>query len=236
MSNILYIDGKEYHPATLAGKHFGYTKDYILLLIKKEKIDGKKIGNKWYVHIPSAEDYFSHAAKTREVQLQQISLERKAELRKYSAHISKKVAHQNTALIQTLVILILGLSIGATGYLGTTVTQQAAVHGGTNFFESLALAVYHFIVPEHTKHIALQQEEQTAISAHVGTTTYTSLVVAPDELLTTTTVDSIRDSFSDPVDVSVDLKHPDTGIIVPLFKNHNGEAYRFLMVPVTQTK
>ena len=72
-----------------------------------------------------------------------------------------------------------------------------------------------------------------SVSTRIGTTTVTSFVVAPDELFTSTTIDSIRDSFSDQVEVTIDPNNPDTGIITPEFKEGKGEPYRFLMVPVT---
>jgi len=55
------INGKTYTPATDVGKHFGYTKDYILMLVKQGKIEGEKVGNKWYAYLPSATEYFNIA-------------------------------------------------------------------------------------------------------------------------------------------------------------------------------
>jgi hypothetical protein len=65
-------------------------------------------------------------------------------------------------------------------------------------------------------------------------TVHTSLVIGPDEVLTTTRTESIRGSFSDDVSVSIDPHNPDTGIIIPHFKDKDGESYRYLMVPVNE--
>lgn len=46
-------------------------------------------------------------------------------------------------------------------------------------------------------------------------------------------VSAVRDSFSDPVEVS--FEGEDVGVITPLFKNRDGEPYRFLIVPVVST-
>ena len=244
MTSVLTIEGKEYVPATIAGKHFGYTKDYLLLLIKQGSIDGKKIGNRWYVHIPSAEKFFVEAREKREVRKKEISQERKAELKKHTQvrKQSKKTNRLPAMILQALVVFVIALSIGTTGYVGVS-HQQAIVHNGAyGFFEDAARSVYAFIfrnsvttVTEVTAPQAITDAtEHLAVSAHIATTTYTSLVVAPDELFTATTVESIQDSFSDPVTVTVDSKNPQTGIITPVFKKGAGEAYRFLMVPVTQ--
>lgn len=249
MSNTLTIDGKEYVSATSAGKHFGYTKDYLLLLIKQGFIDGQKIGHKWYVNIPSAEVHFEEASKKRELRKKRISQERKNELKKNShAHAKKpaiataKKSRHKAMLAEALVVVIIGLSVGVTSYVGIS-SPQASVHeGAQGFFEYVAQSLYALIKPTHTVTVEVPVKEistvvpaqEKVVSAHVGTTTYTSLVVAPDELFTASSIESIQDSFSDPVTVEVDSKNPQTGIITPIFKEGAGDAYRFLMVPVTQ--
>jgi hypothetical protein len=63
-------------------------------------------------------------------------------------------------------------------------------------------------------------------------TVHTSLVVGPDEVMTTTEIESIKEAFSDEVSVSIDPHDPDTGLIVPHFKDGDGEAFRYLLVPL----
>lgn len=228
------LNGKKYTPATDVGHHFGYSKDYILMLIKQGKIDGQKIGHKWYAHLPSAENYFNTAKQEQEIQRKKLSEERKLELKKFSK--VQKVAHHRIAVVETLVIVVIGLSLGVTGYLGTMPQESSAIRGGHSYFENIALALYTTLTPTpaavtESSRVALND---SSISVHVGTTTNTALIVAPDELFTTTTVESVQDSFSDPVSIAVDPTNPTTGIITPEFKNQEGEAYRFLMVPVQQ--
>ncbi len=244
MSSVLIIDGKEFVPALDAGKYFGYTKDYLLMLIKQGHIEGQKIGNKWYVNIPSAERHFRVAKAKREIRKKQVSQERKEELRQYARTqkpVQKVSSHRAPLALGALAVVVIAFSISTASVTGVP-QQQAAVSEGVGFFESIARAVYDFVMPSHTEVVqvalpatAVVPEEETAISAHVGTTTYTSIVVAPDELFTATTIESIQDSFSDPVTVSVDPENPNTGIITPVFKDgEQGEDYRFLMVPVTK--
>lgn len=248
MTSVLTIEGKEYVPATIAGKHFGYTKDYILLLTKQGHIDGQKIGNKWYVNIPSAEKYFNTARIKQEVRKKSISQERKAELKKYTQvrTQTKKSSSYRVVGIEAIVVVVLALSIGATGYLGIA-PQQAMVHEGAyGFFENIAQSIYAFFSPKSETTVTVREAssalhengsttmEDESLSVSVGTTTHTSIIVAPDEVFTATTVEAIQDSFSDPVEVSVDPKNPQTGIITPVFKEKKGENYRFLMVPVTE--
>jgi hypothetical protein len=229
MSTVLNIEGKEYQTATIAGKRFGYTKDYLLLLIKNGKIDGKKIGNKWYVHEPSADLFFKQAARVREVRKKQISLLRKSELQKFENLQQKHVQRNHSALIETFGILIIGLSLGVTGYLGTTAPQQAALGTEAGFFESLALSVYRFFLGDEQN--VLVGSENISLPPRAP---HTALIVAPEESFSTSSLAAIENSFSDPVKVSLDPENKNTGIITPVFDNTEGDEYRFLMVPVTR--
>ncbi len=245
MTSVLTIEGKEYVPATIAGKHFGYTKDYLLMLIKQGHIDGQKIGNKWYVNIPSAEKHFRVAKAKREIRKKEISRERKEELRTHTKTrktIQKKSTRRAPLALGALAVVVIAFSISAAQVNGVP-QQQAAVSEGVGFFENIARAVYDFVMPSRTEVVSVSHPattqipvEETAVSVFVGTTTHTSIIVAPDELFTATTIESIQDSFSDPVTVVVDPLNPNTGIITPVFKEgKQGEDYRFLMVPVTQS-
>ena len=243
MSATLTINGKEYITAVLAGKKFGYTKDYFLMLAKQGKIDGQKVGNRWYINPISAEDFFTHSKKKKEERSQRVSEERKLELKKHTKVRKKENGYKRAAVVETLVILIIGLSLGATGYIGTSsniATAQVTEYG---FFENIALSVYSFFSPDSNtlatsqkpKAIPVSTIENTEVSANIGTTTHTSLVIAPNEVFTATTVESVRSSFSDEVEISIDPNNPDTGVIVPIFKERKGEEYRFLIVPVNQS-
>jgi hypothetical protein len=250
MSSVLTINGKEYVPAIVAGKHFGYTKDYLLLLIKQGYIDGQKIGNKWYVNIPSASQHFKTASAKREVRKKLISEERKRELRTHMRAQAKRKTSSSSVFRVAFVTSVVALVMGVTAYTGyvEVKTQQASVPQDTyRFFEDMARSLYAFLTPTEYAVVdgvtaksstssvsSVATVEYEAVSAHIGTTTYTSIIVAPDELFTATTIESIQDSFSDPVNVSIDPHNPQTGIITPVFKKGAGDAYRFVMVPVTQ--
>lgn len=263
MTNVLVIDGKEYTPATIAGPHFGYTKDYLLMLIKGGKIDGQKIGNKWYVHEPSTKIFFEEAAEKRKEKRRHMSEERKAELYAYtrdrihsvslekSAH-RKSISHVRMAIAETCMVVLIGFSLGTTAYMGS-VNHIAAVQGGgePNFFKYIAISLYDFINPQKeiapsfvpiegasrvenngvgapTEDISIERTTATATPS----TTTEAFIVAPEDALPANSVGAIRESFSDDVMVTPDSSNPDTGVVVPIFKDGEGESYRFLMVPI----
>lgn len=256
MSEILNVNGAEYVPAIVAGKRFGYTRDYILMLARDGKIKAEKIGHKWYVDPKSIEIFFTEAERVREVRRKAISEERKRELRIHAARNSirshSKKAKSPLLITEAAAVLLLAVILGTTGYVGISVNQQEAqvISSETSFFERLARSLYDFISPSdeititaRTKTTAqdtgdlengVHNTALESIRVTGATTTYTSLVVAPDTVLTTTTAESIRAAFSDDVSVSIDPMRPDTGLIVPQFRDREGEAYRFIMVPVNQ--
>ncbi len=242
MAEALAIDGTEYIHAALAGRRFGYTGTYLIMLARDGRIRGQKVGKRWYIDPESVSRFVSDAEKVREARSEIIREARKAELRAYAVANEKqfkvRVPKASVALLETLAILVIGLTIGAVGYFGTTTTSQTAQVSKAeySFLERFALAFYEFINPAPSvtvREVTLVATEERALPAViVGTTTHTALVIGPDEVMNTTTVETIRDSFSDEVSVSLDPEHPDTGIIIPHFKNHDGRAYRFLMVPM----
>jgi len=255
MSQTLSINGIEFVPAGAAGKHFGYSRDYMLTLAREGKIDGQKIGHRWYINIASGEKFFSEAKIVREERKQQISYERKVELK--SHEVVRSRTSRRPFLLETAAVIAISLLIGATGYIGVnpqTEQQALAVEGDVSFFKQLAISLFNFISPSDTTVVTTVQTTKVALEENTGedisqkintaavsngTTTFTSLVVAPDQVLTTTTINSIRASFSDDVSVSIDPHNPDTGIIIPHFKDvdgkkNDGEAYRYLIVPVTE--
>lgn len=243
MSEVLTIEGIQYVTATHAGNHFGYTKDYISMLINAGKIEGHKIGRKWYVNLTSAEIFFKTANEQRIAYRKHISTERKKELQH---HTQVRTAHRpQNAILETLVILILGLSIGVTGYLGTTSQNATLAQSDFSFFKNLAVSLYTFISPpdvmvvtsQNTVSLKHTPTSQNAVanalsSDSVGSTTPSSLVVAPVSLFATSSVSAVAETFSDEVTVVHDPNNPNTGIVIPIFKNTKGEPYRFLMVPV----
>ena len=256
MSQVLTIDNRDYIPAGKVGKHFGYTRDYILILARDGKIDGRKVGHRWYVNLASTEKYFAAAHVAREERRQVVSEVRRAELRTFTAQ-KRTVAHGARSL-EFVAIALIALVIGVTGYVSVeTANDQVSLVYSSDapFLEKVAVSLYNLItlVPKemdidvtHESRATHGQESASTTSPTVVTETelvkdvaptrivHTSLVIAPDEVFTSTSIESIRDSFSDDVSVSIDPHNPDTGIIIPHFKDGDGESYRYLMVPVTE--
>ncbi len=254
MHDTLTFNGKKYVTATTAGKHFGYSKEYVLMLIKAGKIEGEKVKHKWFVEVTSVEVYFAYAKQEREARLRKLSEIRKLELENRSAQVSKSpstsffsVGRQaRVALLETLVIVILGISIGSLSYVGVTAPTASVASSDFEygFFEELALSVYNFVYSfnSESRDEILSMSHPSNNNSHsvlhgVGTTTHTSFAISPNDLftLTTTSINSITESFSDDVAVSLDPDNLNTAVITPQFRDGTGEEYRFIMVPVVNT-
>lgn len=53
------IDGTIYYTSTHAAKGCEYTRDYISRLAREGMIDGRKIGNAWFISRESLHEYIS---------------------------------------------------------------------------------------------------------------------------------------------------------------------------------
>jgi hypothetical protein len=232
MSSILHIDGMDYHPATVAAKQLGYTKEYILMLAKQGKIDGQKISNKWYVQLSSVEAYFATARESQEERRRTVSEERKRELRErtslrtHDAQREHRIGRRTRALAETMAVLVIGLVVGTTGHVSMEMrTQQASLASVSDIVDTLALSVYRAVVPEPDlpSMLTVQDAEVDAMAVHSSLWTG-GLVHSP--------VQAVQDSFSDTVEVFFDPANPSVAVVTPYFKTGEGDAYRFLLTPV----
>lgn len=242
MSQTVNVDSKHFISASAAGKLVGYTSDYIGKLAREGKIEATRVGRNWYVSRDSVvafklkveEEKKIRSASIREERLQEQVTHKQTHIEvstPRSVPVPKVPDKKFVALTQTLVILVIGLVVGVSGYGITTPSTATVVETELNVFERFALSFYELIAP--------RREEQYVIlpvphSEQRSTTTYTSFIVAPNEVFTEMHATTLRESFSDEVDISVDPQNPDTGIIIPRFRERDGEEYRFLMVPVRE--
>ena len=225
MSDILQINGAEYHPAPIAAKQLGYTKEYLLMLAKQGKIKGQKISNRWYIHIPSVEQFFSEVQHERKDRRQEISLGRKRELQNHTedrvaqAERTKRIARRSVAVLETLTIVVIGFMIGTTSYVGVNTSQQASVSSASDFVDSVALSFYRFVIGESEEENLSVQPDVQSDSAWSG-----AFVYSP--------VQAVQDSFSDSVTISFDEQNPSITVVSPVFKDGEGNPHRFLLTPV----
>jgi len=235
MSSILHIEGNEYHPATVAAKHFGYTKEYLLMLAKQGKVEGRKVANKWYIELSSAEKYFTEARGTQEERRRAVSEARKRELQERNTHRAhdsvraKRINRRTLALAETTAVLVIGLTIGVSGYMGIEVgRQQASLASASDLVDAVALSLYRAIVPEPRSMQAPTAVEDSSSTHVVSDAPWTgSLVHSPAH--------AVQESFSDTVTVTFDEAQPSVAVVTPIFKTGEGETYRFLLTPVEST-
>lgn len=239
MNTSLFSEGKEYVLATTAAKNFEYSKEYLLLLIKQEKIDGKKFGNRWYVHIPSAENFFVQLQKSNKEWREKIREERKRELALNTDDVVLKVSdeHRRVAVVETFAILFIGSVIGSIVYFTGQNNNTVVATQRTPIMEHVAITLYEIITDErpNSNLAAVAIPESTILDRAEPINVdgeNDSLVVFKEDTEHAQKIESIRQSFSDPLTVTIDATNTDTGVIIPKFRDGDGEAYRFLMVSV----
>jgi hypothetical protein len=242
MSQTLTVSGSEFIPASEAGKRFGYTREYILLLAREGKISAQKVGSRWFVDPHSVAHFCETTKAVQIVRRERLRRERKAELVERQAVDTTR--HRNLAVLETLVIVGLGSVVGLLGFLTTTqnLATTTVAFERWSTWERVAVALYELVSPRSvvvTHSIPVPSTpvlpaQTDAIDSALAPTPV-GMVVAPAQTFSTTSVESIRASFSDPVSVAFDPSRPDTGIITPHFRGRTGESYRFLIVPVATT-
>lgn len=259
MSELLSINGTNFISASDAGKICKYTSDYITKLAREGKVAATRVGRQWYVTPDSLETFVKNNEVQKKIRSAKISAERKKEQHAFALqvmassqndqdHFSSLVepAHNKfVALQQTVAILILGASLGVGGFFASSVSipiyQQDAsiVDAGFLSLERLAVTLYRFISPsEEEYYVESPENEESGTASGVAPEkqipSNNSIVIAPSDVLTRDRVAEVRDSLSDEVEVTVDPEDPDTGLIVPVFRDRKGDEYRFLLMPINQ--
>ena len=258
MSNSSTLEEINFIPAGDAAKQFGYTKEYLLMLAKDGKISGKKEGHKWFVDTASVENFFKGAEIERNVRRKKISEERKKEFERHvkssydlvsTAPLRQK--RKSTASLEFVSVMLVGLTVGLLGYLGTntpTSSTYADVQAkNLGFVDQLAFSLSSFFgsrtadsVP--VQNVTSENSTDTAVSQNTiqnngseiipEESRSSALIVAKESELNSESAAEIAASFSDEVRVEADPQNPGTGIVIPQFKSSDGEAYRFLLVPI----
>ena len=235
-------------PASEAGKFFNCTSDYITKLAREEKITAEKRGRNWFVDRDSVAAFRSRMEVSREKRNNLIRAERLKEKEDFEKRrelesVVRTQAGRKHAVSQTAIILFIGLISGIFGFF-TDISPNSQVAGvgqsGYTSYEQLAINFYRLatfsFLNDITGSVETGDERQRAdrypFGGSTSTTTYTSVIIAPDELFTEEKAEGIGELFSDEVEISVDPDNPVTGVVVPIFKNSRGEEYRYLKVPL----
>lgn len=249
MATELAVEGKNFIPASDAGRSVGYTSDYIAKLARDGKLEATRIGRQWYVTLDSVLDFKSRTEEEKKIRGAEIRRERLEEQERYRRqtgvlipsreYVSEVPDTRLVALAETLLILVIGLTLGMSGHFmlqSSEVHSAAASNVELNPFERLAIFLYELVMPEREVEINEATTSETVLPVSENNETLAedprSMIVAPESDFTVSDVASVQESFSDPVTVMPDAETPGTGLIVPHFKNGDGESYRYLMVPV----
>ena len=259
MSSSIQFQGKDYLSSKEAGSISGYTNDYISRLAREGKIDARRVGTQWFVEPKSLDAFLQFAEKAREARKEMLRAERQKErnnfalpgapllattvslpvavtARPFDFSLEASVAHQ-TALLAVLS----GVAVAAIFVLlPPTISSQnsASLVSSLNRFESVASL--NFVLPYFS---ALEDmisfrwfgglfatTEVPSTSAPRAHSELDGVVVMPSTT-PEKTLEAVRSSFSDNVEVTLD-KGGRTGIIKPVFKEGVGNTYRFVMVPL----
>ena len=245
MALVQHISEKKYLSAREAAKLAGYTSDYVTRLAREEKVKAKHEKNQWWIEAESLKLFSLHAEaekRARKDQLREERLRERAALLKNEADesITAGVAEsRNTALAETgalVACVFLFANIfwfsfesdlntnqlfSGIGHIGNQLSE-AVVEPIPNFFSQVAS----FAFVENGESVDV---ERNAAATHADAENFQGVVIF-EETVTDERIAEVRDSFSDEVEVR--FEGDDIGVVTPVFKEREGDDYRFLLVPV----
>lgn len=210
--------------AKAASARFDYSPDYITRLAREGKIIAEQIGRQWHVDIDSLKLFTLQVEADKRARQEELRAERKQELAKTQKQIV--ITKQETALatvrpmalaltaVAALCLMVMG-SVSFVAY-EEKVDAQAMLFGA----DDVASRLFDTLFAPWKKTSTSEAEVQSGVVLLPTST--------PAERL-----EEVRDSFSD--EVRVELDGSDTGVVTPVFKESEGESYRFLLVPVAES-
>lgn len=255
MTEHIDIDGKKFVKATLAADRVGYTPDYVTRLARSNKIDAHQSGRVWYVDPESLKRFALEAEAEKRQRSEELRQERLRErgtlLRElHEANIRGQISVGRTsALAQTTILAasffvflnlawisleselnVKNISSGVSALIediGSVIAEPLV--DVANQFASFA-----FVMQPDTSVQQSQSGSSEVVSngASSAEPEFQGIVLLEDADATTAAIDSVRNSFSDEVNVQFDGS--ETGVVTPVFRKRDGESYRFLLVPVEQ--
>ena len=260
-SNPLFFEGKKFISSKDASDLSGYSRDYIGQLVREKKLEAKMVGRLWFISLLSLEKHLNKikiplVAEEPPTEVYQYETE---EIKKISypaftlnlkTRISPFYQLKRTMVAAVIAItLIFGANIAHYELKKNTFAEgepnilASASLLSASAFDSFAIDLYQYV---NGKFLGAQKffarlfgvsrlAYQTPIETPLPQTSPLGVVVVPKTADNEETLDRIKNSFSDKVDVS---KNPDgiSGIITPVFKKVSGDEYLYVLVPVKENK
>ncbi|MFT5036442.1 MAG: hypothetical protein ACI9VM_000002 [Candidatus Azotimanducaceae bacterium] len=236
------FEEKKYLIASDAAKLIGYSSDYVTRLAREEKIVAKQINRKWFIEIDSLKLFSLVGEAEKRVRKEKLREERISERAIMLREANEQVLgvhvqpSQVSALMQTAVLslclFVLGnlLWVSLESDLETSGILAGVSEIGSSFSDRIfQTASFAFILSQNdapTPNTDLRVLNDTPSSDPQ----FQGIVVFENEDMSAQAIDAVRESFSD--EVRIDFEGDDTGVITPVFKDREGDDYRFLLVPV----
>ena len=246
MAHNVEIGGISYIPTHEAAKAVGYTSDYVCKLAREQKIAAKRVGRFWFVDPISLEKFYSIANRERKERNEKLRTVRKLERKEKTAHFSfqmpqnRKLNPQIRAFFGATATIVTGLAVGFIFYSSLTIPfdthmmRVISLYGET---QKMARQTNHALsgIALNLKSSAniFSSPGNQQIASHEGNREREGVVVVPSTT-PQTEIDRIHESFSDEVDVSFDDPDSTAGVITPIFRERDGDQFRFLLVPVKE--
>lgn len=264
MSSTFSNHHQNFLPATDLARKFSYTSDYISKLARDGKIAAIRDGRRWLINENSLNNFLIQTSQEKILRKNSLRIERIQERQKYlemravvaASSLNLSVPNPFDAFIKAVLIMACGSMAGMIGFVVhqenlnlnilesglyemvaqvessviphslsfvTDSVDQAALLSLSDFFSWFRFDFY-----QKNTHLTAVPKTEPAVNSSNG------LILIDEKDVTPTTIADIKSSFSDEVEVT--FEGEDYGLIKPVFKDASDESYKFLMVPVSNTR
>ena len=230
----------------------GYTSDYVTKLARDGKISAQRNGKQWLIDLDSLKLFTLQVEAEKRARKEALREERLAEryqtLRKSHEEIfaSRIESSGRFAFLQTTVIV---LSLFTALHLiwfsfESNINASALAAGASSIGSQLSASVIdplpHFF-SNIASAISAGQAQESSVQFDTSTLADTDIpvldnpnfngVIIISETENSKRASAIRETFSD--EIEVEFQNDGSGVITPVFREQEGDSYRFLLVPPT---
>lgn len=253
MSTLSAKGMEKFLPAKEVAELVGYTPDYVSRLAREGKVAAERRSRGWFVDPESVKLFLLTAEKKKRSRNDQIRDERLRERARFhnevaEAEMSTAITQtQSHALLQTVAVsLCLFIAASLVWFSVEENVRIARIAAGADevvvMLKDRILSPIPAVISQVASYAFITQTQVhdevggasmvTSDTADSRSSDFQGVILVNGDTATQERIDELKESFSD--EVRVEFENDETGLITPVFREVDGDSFRFLLVPVHQ--
>ncbi|MDC1205225.1 helix-turn-helix domain-containing protein [Candidatus Pacebacteria bacterium] len=253
MTDVYTFEGEDYLKTTEASRLVGYSPDYVTKLAREQKINARQVGRYWYIE-PDSLKLFSLTAEAekrkRKGQLREERIKERAVVflnadeSTLLSQIKKTKFHAlaQTGVIAVCLFIVCNLVWSSlesrinVPFLFSGLTQigselsEVMLEPIPNFLSQVASYAFIKVPIDEPRAVVFDPTLYDKVSSEESD--FQGVVVFEENAeKTRVAIDEIKEAFSD--EVNIEFKNHESVLITPVFREHDGDTHRFLLIPAS---